>query len=59
MYPETKQLKAIHGLSLSPTTAAFLKSPEKPSFLELIMLGLKSLIYEHEQIKRTMTISKL
>lgn len=59
MYAETKQLKAIQGLNRSPTTAAFLKSPEKPSFFELIKLGLKSLIYEHEQIKRTMTISKL
>lgn len=34
----------IQGLSLSPTTAAFLISPENPSVFELIRLGLRSLI---------------
>ena len=33
-----------HKLSLSPITAAFLNSPENPSVLELIILGLKSLL---------------
>lgn len=39
----TMQPMATQGLSLSPMTAAFLNKPEKPSALELIMLGLSSL----------------
>lgn len=59
MYAETKHPTAIQGLSRSPTTADFLSSPENPSFFEFIILGLRSLIYEHVHIKRTITISKL